>query len=88
VLAYGTPENTEVLGGAGFLYDSVEQLRAQLQELASNPDMRIPAQESAMHRAGRYSWETVTDRYEALFHELVSPGARRARGIEGFGARH
>ena len=70
VLAYGTPENTEVLGGAGFLYQSVEQLRAQLQQLACNPEMRIPAQESAAHRAGGYSWESVTDRYEALFHEM------------------
>jgi glycosyltransferase involved in cell wall biosynthesis len=87
VLAYGTPENTEVLGGAGFVYDSVEQLRAQLQQLARNPEMRIPAQESAMHRAGRYSWETITDRYEALFHEMVSPPASRARGIPGFGTR-
>lgn len=71
VLAYGTPENTEVLGGAGFLYQSVEQLRAQLQQLACNPQMRIPAQESAAHRAGGYSWESVTDRYEALFHEML-----------------
>ncbi len=78
VLAYGTPENTEVLGGAGFLYDSVDQLRAQLQELACNPDMRVPAQESAMHRAGRYSWESVADQYEALFHELIAPESERA----------
>ena len=74
VLAYGTPENTEVLGGAGFLYQSVEQLRAQLQQLVCNPQMRIPAQESAAHRAGGYSWESVTDRYEALFHEMRKRG--------------
>ncbi len=72
VLAYDTPENAEVLGGAGFLFGSVEELRARLQELACNPEMRIPAQESATHRAGRYSWDSVTDRYEALFHEMVA----------------
>ena len=71
VLAYNTPENSEVLGGAGFLFGSVEELRRQLQDLACNPEMRAPAQESATHRAGRYSWDTVTDRYEALFHEMV-----------------
>ncbi len=71
VLAYGTPENVEVLGDAGFVFDTVEQLRAQLQQLACNPEMRIPAQESAMRRASRYSWESVTDRYEALFRDML-----------------
>ena len=72
VLAYATPENREVLGDAGFLYGDVAQLRAQLQELASNPGLRRPAQESAMLRARRYSWEAVTDRYETLFRAMVS----------------
>lgn len=71
VLARATPENREVLGGSGFLYESVEQLRAQLQELACNPDLRIPAQRTAMERARRYSWEAVTDRYEALFYAML-----------------
>jgi len=71
VLAYATPENREVLGGAGFLYEDVSQLRAQLQQLVSNPDLRRPAQESAMLRAARYSWEAVTDQYEVLFHQMA-----------------
>jgi glycosyltransferase involved in cell wall biosynthesis len=74
VLAYATPENREVLGGAGFLYEDVVQLRAQLQELVSNPELRRPAQESAMHRARRYSWEAVTDQYEVLFRGMVGKG--------------
>jgi len=74
VLAYATPENREVLGGAGFLYEDAVQLRAQLQELACNPELRRPAQESAMHRAGRYSWEAVTDQYEVLFRGMAGNG--------------
>jgi glycosyltransferase involved in cell wall biosynthesis len=71
VLAYATPENREVLGGSGFLYHNVDELRSRLQELADDQEMRIPAQESAMARARRYSWEAVTDQYEALFHVMT-----------------
>lgn len=80
VLAKATPENREVLGGSGFLYEDVAQLRAQLQELACNPELRKPAQETAMARAGRYSWEAVTDQYEALFRAMAG---RERVGVVG-----
>jgi glycosyltransferase involved in cell wall biosynthesis len=71
VLAYGTPENREVLGDAGFIFDGVEGLRARLQQLADQPELRPPAQEAAMRRAReRYSWDSVTARYEELFGRL------------------
>ena len=72
VLAYGTPENREVLGEGGMLYDSVPDLRAKLQALADAPDSRLPFRERAMNRAGRYSWERVTDQYETLFRDMVA----------------
>ncbi|HZP56177.1 MAG TPA: DUF1972 domain-containing protein [Dehalococcoidia bacterium] len=71
VLAYATPENREVLGDAGFIFDGVEGLRARLQQLADHPELRAPAQEAAMRRAReRYSWDSVTARYEELFGRL------------------
>jgi glycosyltransferase involved in cell wall biosynthesis len=72
VLAYGTPENREVLGEGGMVYDSVDDLRTKLQAFADAPESRLPYRNRAMQRAGRYSWDTVTDQYEALFRDMVA----------------
>jgi glycosyltransferase involved in cell wall biosynthesis len=82
VLAYATPENREVLGGAGFLYEDVTELRELMQQLVRDPGMRRPAQESAMERARRYSWEAITDQYEALFHLMTSDSGGRTPASE------
>ncbi|MBI5289837.1 MAG: glycosyltransferase, partial [Chloroflexi bacterium] len=78
VLAYGTPENREVLGDGGMLFDSVPDLRAKLQALADDPESRLPYRVRAMERAARYSWETVTDQYEALFRDMVAGSKTKA----------
>ena len=78
VLAYGTPENREVLGEGGILYGSVEELRSQLQQLADDPARRLPYRDRALNRAARYSWETVTDQYEVVFRGMLTGSHRQA----------
>jgi glycosyltransferase involved in cell wall biosynthesis len=76
VLAYGTPENREVLGDSGMFYSGVGELRCQLQQLVDDPGRRVPFRDRALNRAARYSWETVTDQYEVLFRSMLT-GVRR-----------
>ena len=38
VLAYGTPENREVLAGTGLLFDSEAQLTSLLGDVVGSPD--------------------------------------------------
>jgi glycosyltransferase involved in cell wall biosynthesis len=75
VLYRNTPENAEAAGGAGIPFEPEELDRKM--ELA----LRMPEAEREALRAAamarvreRYSWDTVTDRYEELLEAL----ARRA----------
>ncbi len=81
VVAHGTPENRETIGDAGFSYDGaqpVESLRALLQQLVDEPDLVTAARERSRVRAARqFSWEQVTDAYEAMFRRMLK--ARRPR---------
>jgi glycosyltransferase involved in cell wall biosynthesis len=74
VLANDTPENREV-GGDSVAYFKLwpgETLSGAIFASIANPEMREKLRERARQRAGgRYSWEAVTDAYEALFLELV-----------------
>jgi glycosyltransferase involved in cell wall biosynthesis len=74
VLAHDTPENREVLGNCGFLcrFTELETFSELLR------DVVLRSEELTEYRAGArrrvrelYDWERVTDRYEALFHDLV-----------------
>ena len=78
VLAFRTPENEEVLGGSGLLFADARQLADDLDRIIADP--RSPRLEhlrsSARARAAaNYSWDAITDQYEALFSRLVE--ARR-----------
>jgi glycosyltransferase involved in cell wall biosynthesis len=71
VLYLNTPENAEVAGDAGIPFEAAE-LNAKL-----NATLGMPVEERASwgHRAAarvaeRYSWNTVTDQYEALLLKL------------------
>ena len=75
VIANNTPENQETIGTAGFVYDGkvgADSLRDLLQRLLSQPalidEYRLRAQQRAQ---SHYSWEAVTDAYEALCYQLV-----------------
>jgi glycosyltransferase involved in cell wall biosynthesis len=78
VIANGTPENVEVLGGAGLIYEknNSEDLARLLQEIADNPEKWQHLGDKALNRAkSLYSWEDVVTQYERLFYSLVFPKA-------------
>jgi len=71
VLAYDTPENREVLGDAGMLFSSAEELGRLLQSFVDNPQIVEGYRAKAQARAKeRYSWDAIADQYEQLFREL------------------
>jgi glycosyltransferase involved in cell wall biosynthesis len=73
VLAFGTPENREVVGEAGLLFDTEDELTGLLANVVADPGapdhaaMRAAARRRA---ADRYSWDAVTDAYLALWRSL------------------
>ncbi len=71
VLYLNTPENAEVAGGVGIAFE-IGNLREKLGEVLSmSLEERSEWGRRAMERvAERYSWDAVTDQYEAL---LVAP---------------
>ena len=71
VLAYDTPENREVLGDAGMLFSSAEELGRLLQASVDNPQIVEGYRAKAQARAqAHYSWDAIADEYEQLFREL------------------
>jgi glycosyltransferase involved in cell wall biosynthesis len=76
VLAYGTPENVEVLGGTGLLFNSEKELSEAMARVVADPGaadlsaLRLRARDRA---ARTYSWEAVTDGYVALWRNLGAP---------------
>ncbi len=74
VIVNGTPENKEVLGGAGLIYkkNNVEDLRNKIQYVIENPHIIAQFGEKAQKRVRRYyNWETITNKYEELFLSLI-----------------
>jgi len=71
VLYLNTPENEEVAGGAGIPFKP-ENLVQKLEGVASMPESeRARWSRCAMERvAERYSWDAVTDKYEALLRAV------------------
>jgi glycosyltransferase involved in cell wall biosynthesis len=71
VLYLNTPENTEVASGVGIAFE-IGNLREKLGEVLSmSQEERSEWRRKGMERvAERYSWDAVTDQYEAL---LVAP---------------
>jgi len=79
VVVNDTPENLETIGDTGFSYPGemgASGLRAVLERLLKDP--ALVAEQGARGRErvrARYSWDGVTDDYEALFREVA--GAAR-----------
>ncbi|MFM8394809.1 MAG: glycosyltransferase [Acidobacteriota bacterium] len=70
-LTLRTPENLEVIGDAGLIYDSVADLSRQLQQVLDHPEMIGEYRRRAMARVIRYyNWEQITDQYEVLLASL------------------
>jgi glycosyltransferase involved in cell wall biosynthesis len=74
IVANGTPENSEVLGGAGILYrknDAADMARS-LQDISDFPEKYAGLKQAARDRArAQYSWDEVVSQYERLFARLV-----------------
>jgi glycosyltransferase involved in cell wall biosynthesis len=74
VIAHSTPENLETIADAGRSYEGAKGavgLAEALQELLDRPDLRSELGSAAGRRARQYyTWQGVTDAYEALFHRL------------------
>lgn len=78
VLVNDTPANLEVIADAGLAYEGRrggEGLRERLEWLLNHPEAVEEYRRRAAARArAAYSWEAVTDQYEALFHSLLGRG--------------
>ena len=71
-LTLKTPENLEVMGDAGIIYDSVSDLTRQLQRVINDPSMIVEYRRRAMARVIQfYNWEQITDQYEELLARLT-----------------
>ncbi len=74
VVVNDTPENLETIGDAGFSYDGAAgaaSLRDVLERLLKDPALVAEQAERGRERVRRnYSWDGVTDAYEALFRSL------------------
>jgi glycosyltransferase involved in cell wall biosynthesis len=81
VVVRGTPTNSEVVADAGLTYDPedpVTGLAAALQRLLDDPALTARLREAAVRRVeSTYSWDRITDRYEALFASLCGLDPRR-----------
>ena len=74
IIANGTPEHIEVLGGAGAYYfrNDFSDLSRQIEFLVKKRDVATSYGVLAEERAQKlFSWEAVTDKYESLFNRLV-----------------
>ncbi len=76
VVVHDTPENRETIGDAGLTYNGAlggEGLRPVLQRLLDDPALVETYRQKAAARAARkFSWEAVTDAYEALFYDVLN----------------
>ena len=71
-LTLNTPENLEVIGDAGIVDGSIEELAAQLREVLADPSIISEYRRRAMARVMKfYNWEQITDQYELLLARLA-----------------
>jgi len=71
-LTLATPENMEVIGDAGIVYKSAEELTVYLQRVIDDPTIISEYRHRAMTRVReRYNWEQITDQYEELLARLA-----------------
>ena len=69
------PENLEGLGDCGFTFQSknVDDLARQLHMLTTNHQAIDAVASRAIERVARhFSWDRITDQFEALYEEMVS----------------
>ena len=67
--------NAETVGEAGIYFSGaagVDDLTAQLERLLADPELVNEYRAHALRRAKEYSWERVTDQYEALLRTVCA----------------
>ncbi|MEI2692553.1 MAG: hypothetical protein V9H69_23655 [Anaerolineae bacterium] len=73
-MTHNTPENLETVDAAGLWYDGqagATSLASVLRTLLDAPPLVALYRQAAAERAATvYSWEAVTDAYEALFDQI------------------
>ena len=73
ILANDVPEHRETLGDAGVFYRGAEQLTEQLNAILADPTLARRLRERSRNRAAAlFSWDRVTDDYEAWFRKLAA----------------
>ena len=75
VIVNGTPENIEVVENAGIIYkkNDIEDLKEKIEYVIKNPEIiKMYGKQARKRIKANYSWDTVTDKYESLFLEMVS----------------
>ena len=71
-LTLATPENLEVIGEAGIVYGSIDDLTLKLSRVLAEPSVIGEYRHRAMARVMQlYNWEQITDRYETLLARLA-----------------
>jgi len=72
VLANDVPEHREVLREAGIYYKNRKELKGKIRYLMDNEDAIHNVKSHATEIIQKeYSWDSITDRYERLFHEIT-----------------
>jgi len=71
-LTLDTPENLEVMGDAGIIYSSADELVVQLRRVLADPSIMGEYRSRAMARVmSLYNWEQITDQYELLLARMA-----------------
>lgn len=81
VLANDVPEHREVLGDAGYFFSTRNngELTEKMQDLIDHPEKVEAARKKAIERIReRYTWDKITDQYEALFKRLAGKSKGRS----------
>jgi glycosyltransferase involved in cell wall biosynthesis len=81
-LTLNTPENLEVIGDAGIVYHSADDLAWQMQRVIDDPAIIGRYRHLAMSRVMRYyNWEHITDQYEYLLSQLAGVDVPRSEPV-------
>jgi hypothetical protein len=79
--------NREVLGDAGMYFRTASDLTRLVELTEGDTDGTRQRASRAAARAGRYDWNTVAERYEALCRRLITQPRIRQRVAPVFGGQ-
>jgi glycosyltransferase involved in cell wall biosynthesis len=77
VMAFGTPENVEVVDGCGLVFRDQIELTKEIARVVADPsaaDLERMRASARARVAAHYSWDAVTDAYEHLWLRLGAGG--------------